>query len=158
MGTPNLLGVLALAVGLRWLARNNFPRLVAYEAELTKYAYDQLKSIPGLTLYGPPPERYPRVGVISFNLEGIPHGLVAAYLSFEAGIGVRHGCFCARPYVHHLLGLSEAEIISAENLAKAGKKCLLPGMVRISFGFYNTKTEIDLLVDALKPSGPRRSK
>ena len=57
-------------------------------AELTKYAYDQLKSIPGLTLYGPPPERYPRVGVISFNLEGIPHGLVAAYLSFEAGIGV----------------------------------------------------------------------
>jgi len=150
VGTPNLLGVLALAVGLRWLARNNFPRLVAYEAELTKYAYDQLKSIPGLTLYGPPPERYPRVGVISFNLEGIPHGLVAAYLSFEAGIGVRHGCFCARPYVHHLLGLSEAEIISAENLAKAGKKCLLPGMVRISFGFYNTQTEIDLLVDALK--------
>ncbi|NLM38088.1 MAG: aminotransferase class V-fold PLP-dependent enzyme [Firmicutes bacterium] len=150
VGTPNLIGALALAVSLRWLARNNFPRLVAYEAELTRYAYNQLKTVPGLTLYGPPPERYPRVGVISFNLEGIPHGLVAAYLSFEAGIGVRHGCFCARPYVHHLLGLTEAEIVSVENLAKAGKKCLLPGMVRVSLGFYNTKTEIDRLVDALK--------
>lgn len=150
VGTPNLLGALALAASLRWLSRNDFPQLVAYEAELTKYAYHQLKTVPGLTLYGPPPERYPRVGVISFNLEGIPHGLVAAYLSFEAGIGVRHGCFCARPYVHHLLGLSAAEIISAENLAKTGKKCLLPGMVRISFGFYNTKAEVDQLVDALK--------
>lgn len=149
VGTPNLIGVLALAAGLRWLAQHDFPRLVAYEGELTKYAYERLKTVPGLTLYGPSPTEYPRVGVISFNLEGLPHGLVAAYLSFEAGIGVRHGCFCARPYVHHLLGLSAAEIFSAEKLAKAGRKCLLPGMVRVSFGFYNTKTEIDYLVDAL---------
>lgn len=150
VGTPNLIGALALAIAMRWLAKNNFPQLAAYEEELTKYAFKQLKTIPGLILYGPSPQHYPRIGVISFNLEGIPHGLVAAYLSFEAGIGVRHGCFCARPYVHHLLGLSKAEILSYENLAKAGRKCLLPGMVRISLGFYNTKAEIDLLVAALK--------
>ena len=150
VGTPNLIGAVALAAALRWLAKNNLPRLTAYEAELTEYAFDRLKTIPGLILYGPPPQHYPRIGVIAFNLEGFPHGLVAAYLAFEAGIGVRHGCFCARPYVHHLLGLTKAEIVSYENLAKAGKKCLLPGMVRISFGFYNTKSEFDLLVDALR--------
>ncbi|HEY8391636.1 MAG TPA: aminotransferase class V-fold PLP-dependent enzyme [Capillibacterium sp.] len=149
-GTPNLIGAVALAAALRWLARNNFARLTAYEAALTGYAYERLQTVPGLILYGPPPKRYPRIGVISFNLEGIPHGLVAAFLAFEAGIGVRHGCFCARPYVQHLLGLSKNEILAYENLAKAGRKCLLPGMVRVSFGFYNTKAEIDLLVDALK--------
>ncbi|HHT48169.1 MAG TPA: aminotransferase class V-fold PLP-dependent enzyme [Firmicutes bacterium] len=150
VGTPNLIGALALATALRWLAKNGFERIAAYERKLTKYAYDGLKTVPGLILYGPPPERYPRIGVISFNLEGIPHGLVAAYLAFEAGIGVRHGCFCARPYVHHLLGLTKDQILSYENLAKAGRKCLLPGMVRVSFGFYNTEAEIDLLVAALK--------
>lgn len=150
VGTPNLIGAVALAAALRWLARNDFKRITAYEAALTEYAYERLKTVPGLILYGPPPKRYPRIGVISFNLEGIPHGLVAAFLAFEAGIGVRHGCFCARPYVHHLLGLSKSAILSYENLAKAGRKCLLPGMVRVSFGFYNTKNEIDLLVDALK--------
>ncbi len=150
VGTPNLLGAVALAAALRWLAKNNFQRIAAYESALTAYAFERLETVPGLILYGPPPQRYPRIGVISFNLEGIPHGLVAAFLAFEAGIGVRHGCFCARPYVHHLLGLSKNEILSYEKLAKAGRKCLLPGMVRISFGFYNTKEEIDLLVEALK--------
>lgn len=149
-GTPNLIGVFAFAIALQWLTQNDFTRLVKHEEQLTGYAFARLQSIPGLVLYGPSPQRYPRIGVICFNLEGIPHGLVAAYLSFEAGIGVRHGCFCARPYVHYLLGLTKTEISFYENLAKSGKKCELPGMVRISFGFYNTREEIDLLVDALK--------
>ena len=149
-GTPNLIGAYAFAVALQWLAQNNLTRLAKHEDQLTRYAFTRLQTVPGLVLYGPSPQRYPRIGVISFNLEGIPHGLVAAYLSFEAGIGVRHGCFCARPYVHHLLGLTKAEISFYESLAKTGKKCELPGMVRISFGFYNTKEEIDLLIEALK--------
>ncbi len=150
VGTPNLIGVFALAIALQWLTENNFPRLSKYEEELTSYAFSRLQTIPGIILYGPSPQHYPRIGVISFNLLGIPHGLVAAYLSFEAGIGVRHGCFCARPYVHHLLGLTNKEIIFYENLVKSGKKCELPGMVRISFGFYNTREEIELLINALQ--------
>ena len=149
VGTPNLVGVFALATVLQWLNKNNFSQLVKYEELLTKYAFSRLQTIPGIILYGPSPELYPRVGVISFNLQEIPHGLVAAYLSFEAGIGVRYGCFCTRPYVHHLLGLTNPEISYYESLAKKGVKCNLPGMVRISFGFYNTPEEIDILVDSL---------
>lgn len=149
-GTPNLIGAYALAVALHWFAQHDLASLARHEDQLTRYAFSRLQTVPGLVLYGPSPDRYPRIGVISFNMEGIPHGLVAAYLSFEAGIGVRHGCFCARPYVHHLLRLTKAEISFYENLARAGKKCELPGMVRISFGFYNTREEIDLLIDALK--------
>ncbi len=150
VGTPNLVGAFTLATALQWLKNNSFSQLVKYEELLTKYAFSRLQTIPGIILYGPSPELYPRVGVISFNLKEIPHGLVAAYLSFEAGIGVRHGCFCARPYVHHLLGLTNEEIIYYESLAKKGVKCNLPGMVRISFGFYNTPEEIDILVDSLQ--------
>jgi len=148
-GTPNLIGAFALARALKWLKDHDFPALAAYEEELTNYAYQRLAAVPGIRLYGPPPAVAPRVGVIAFNLEGIPHGLVAAALAYEAGIGVRHGCFCARPYVHHLLGLSPAEIAAHEERIAAGKKQDLPGMVRISFGFYNTREEVDRLIAAL---------
>ena len=139
----------ALARALKWLQDHDFPALAAYEESLTHYAYQRLATVPGIRLYGPPPARTPRVGVIAFNLEGIPHGLVAAALAYEAGIGVRHGCFCARPYVHHLLRLSPETIAAYEERIAAGKKQDLPGMVRVSFGFYNTREEVDRLIAAL---------
>lgn len=148
-GTPNLIGAFAVARALKWLDDHDFPALAAYEEELTKYAYQRLATVPGIRLYGPPPTLTPRVGVIAFNLEGIPHGLVAAALAYEAGVGVRHGCFCARPYVHHLLRLSPGAVAAYEERIAAGKKEDLPGMVRVSFGFYNTREEVDRLVAAL---------
>lgn len=151
-GTPNLTGAYALAQALRWLEKHDFPLLCAYEEELTAYAYSQLQKIPGLILYGPPPTKHPRVGVITFNIDGLPHGLTAAALAYEGGIGVRHGCFCARPYVHHLLGLSREEIRYYEALARKGpeQKNKLPGLVRVSFAFYNTYEEINYLVETIK--------
>lgn len=148
-GTPNLVGAFTLARALKWLQEHDFPALAAYEESLTKYAYQRLATVPGIRLYGPPPAHTPRVGVITFNLEGIPHGLVAAALAYEAAIGVRHGCFCARPYVHHLLRLSPEAIAAYEERIAAGKKQDLPGMVRVSFGFYNTREEVDRLIAAL---------
>lgn len=151
-GTPNLIGAYTLAQALRWLEKQNFPMLCAYEEELTVYAYRRLQKIPGLILYGPPPTKHPRVGVITFNISGLPHGLTASALAYEGGIGVRHGCFCARPYVHHLLGLNQEEIRHYESLAGKGpeQKNNLPGLVRISFGFYNTRQEVDCLVESVK--------
>lgn len=148
-GTPNLIGAFALAKALKWLQEHDFPALAAYEENLTTYAYNRLATVPGILLYGPSPIITPRVGVITFNLEGLPHGLVAAALAFEAAIGVRHGCFCARPYVHHLLRLSPKKIAAYEERIASGDKKNLPGMVRISFGFYNTREEVDRLVEAL---------
>lgn len=149
-GTPNLLGAYALAIALKWLREHDFSELASYEEKLTSYAYQRLAKIPGITIYGPSPAHHRRVGVISFNLEEIPHALLAAALAHEAGIGVRHGCFCARPYVHHLLNLAPERIRQYEKGIQKGSNSALPGMVRISFAFYNTVKEIDRLLEALE--------
>lgn len=144
-GSPNVLGAVALAAAARTLMGIGLDALDAHERTLTAYALDRLASVPGLRLYGEtdPLRVADRVGVIPFNLDGIPHGLVAAVLGYEAGIGVRHGCFCAQAYVAHLLGVPDAV---RRNPPLSGEK---PGMVRVSFGAYNTPAEVDTLVEAL---------
>lgn len=149
-GSPNVLGALALAAALKWLKEQGMDNLYQQEHKLTAYTYRQLQEIPGCTVYGPPPEKVPRVGVLTFNLDGLPHGLVAAALSHEAGIGVRHGCFCARPYVHHLLGLTAEDHRRLAADVQHRRFDRLPGMVRASFGFYNTYEEVDYFIAALK--------
>ena len=67
-----------------------------------------------------------------------------------AGIGVRSGCFCAHPYILHLLGLSVDEAAKVRQNMLEGDKSEMPGLIRASFGLYNTRQEIDVLVDALQ--------
>ena len=100
------------------------------------------------TLTRPTPSN--RLGVIPFNLQGLSHYLVAAVLSHEYGIGVRNGCFCAHPYVLHLMDIPEPVAWSWRKQVVAGMRAHLPGLVRISFGCYNTKEEVDWLVQALR--------
>jgi len=75
--------------------------------------------------------------------------LVAAILGHEFGIGVRNGCFCAHPYLMYLLGLSPAEAAAVRASMSAGDRSAMPGLVRISFGLYNTTDEVDFLIEAL---------
>jgi selenocysteine lyase/cysteine desulfurase len=121
------------------------------EETLTAYALQQLQTVPGLVLYGESDwlRSDERVGVIPFNLTGIPHGLVAAILGYEGGIGVRNGCFCAHPYVVHLLKLSNSEQQAWRTEILRGDKSAMPGMVRISFGCHNTHAHVDKLVGML---------
>lgn len=147
-GSPNVVGAVALAAAARVLMEAGLDVLSRHEQALTAYALTRLRSVRGLRLYGEtdPSRVADRVGVIPFNLEGVPHGLVAAVLGYEEGIGVRHGCFCAQAYVAHLLGIPE----SLRRQAALTEK---PGMVRVSFGAYNTPDEVDALVDALQRIG-----
>jgi selenocysteine lyase/cysteine desulfurase len=146
-GTPNIPGVIAMASALEFLLEVGLPAIRAHEVALLRHAIDRLRTIDGLTLYGDlDPDR--RLGVVSFNLEGIPHGVLSAVLNQEAGIATRNGRFCAHPYVHRLLGVERpAELVA--RLA-AGEKVELPGAVRASFGIYNTEEEVDVLVETLK--------
>ena len=91
----------------------------------------------------------PPPGVASFVIEGLHHGLVAAALSHEWGIAVRHGCFCANPYVFHLLHMSKDSVDAVENEVTAGQRKALPGAVRASLAPYNTQAEVDRFVDAV---------
>ena len=78
-----------------------------------------------------------------------PTYLLAAVLATEYGIGVRNGCFCAHPYLVRLLGLTDDDVQRVRAGLKQGDRRALPGMVRVSFGTYNTFEEVDRLVAAL---------
>ena len=75
--------------------------------------------------------------------------LVAAILGHEFGIGVRNGCFCAHPYILHLLDVPPNEAEMVADRIRANDRRNMPGLVRISFGLYNTMEEVDVLVEAL---------
>jgi selenocysteine lyase/cysteine desulfurase len=82
-------------------------------------------------------------------IDHIPHFLVAAILGYEYGIGVRSGCFCAHQYILHLLGLSKEEAEVVRHRIMAGDKSNMPGLIRASFGLYNTIEDVDNLLNAL---------
>jgi selenocysteine lyase/cysteine desulfurase len=136
-----------MAAAARVLMDAGMDALQRYEAALLGYALERLQSVPGLRIYGDadPSHVDDRVGVIPFNLDGVHHALVAAILGCEGGIGVRNGCFCAQPYVAHLLGRSDLERGDAPGSDRSHK----PGMVRVSLARYNTVEDLDALVEML---------
>jgi cysteine desulfurase/selenocysteine lyase len=150
-GSPNTVGAVAMAAAIRQLTSIGMNKVARHEAELTAYTLRKLKSIPGIHLYGDTdPERTSdRLGVIPFNIEGVSHFKAAAILGFEFGIGVRNGCFCAHPYLLSLMGLNHEQAQDVRRRIMAGDRSDMPGLVRVSFGLYNTMEEVDILVEAL---------
>ncbi|MWV25133.1 aminotransferase class V-fold PLP-dependent enzyme [Methylobacterium sp. 2A] len=151
-GTPNVVGAVALAAAMQALGGIGMGAIARHEAELTAYALERLTAIEGLRIYGDtdPLRASQRLGVIAFNLEPHSHALVAAVLGTEFGIGVRNGCFCAHPYLIRLLGLTYDDVQKVRSSITTGDRSAVPGLVRVSFGYYNTISEVDKLVEALK--------
>lgn len=151
-GSPNVVGAVAMAMVAQALMGYGMESVERHETALTAYALDRLRSLPEITIYGEaePRRTQNRVGVISFNLGSAHHALVAAILGYEGGIGVRSGCFCAQPYVAGLLRDAETEAALWGRELMAGDKSGKPGMVRISFGAYNSFEDVDALVEMLR--------
>jgi selenocysteine lyase/cysteine desulfurase len=151
-GSPNVIGAIALAAATRILTEIGLDRIAAHEIELTRYATRRLSLLPGLRIHGPAEGSGPtaKVGVIPFTIAGIDHGLIAAVLGYEHAVGVRSGCFCAHPYIGHLLRLDGTESRAWVDRARQGDKRGAPGMVRISFGCYNDSGDVDIAVAALE--------
>jgi selenocysteine lyase/cysteine desulfurase len=158
-GSPNVVGAVALGAACRILGEVGMQRIAARERVLSARLAVGLASVPGLQpleLWGDPP--VDRVGLAAFNLEGYRHPLLAAILSAEHAIGVRHGCFCAHPLLAHLLGVPSRELDRLGAELRAGRRPELPGAVRASFGLGTTAQDVDRLVDALAEiasTGPR---
>jgi selenocysteine lyase/cysteine desulfurase len=158
-GSPNVVGAVALATAATALREVGFERIAAHERELCAYVSRRLEELPTvrpLRLWHG--DTCDRLGVCTFTIAGMEHALVAAVLSAEHGIGVRHGCFCAHPYITHLLGIDEAERDRIGNRLRRGEHHAIPGAVRASFGLATAVEHIDRLVDALAAvirSGPR---
>jgi selenocysteine lyase/cysteine desulfurase len=97
-----------------------------------------------------PTQAAERLGVIPFDLESISHFKIAAVLGHEFGIGVRSGCFCAHPYILHLLKVEPNEARQVREDMLSGDKSDMPGLIRASFGLYNNMDDVDALADALQ--------
>ncbi len=124
-GTPNIADGIAFGVAIDYLNNIGYDNIAAYEAELLEYATAQLQTIDGLKIWGTAKDK---VSVISFNIGDI-HPYDVGTIADKMGIAVRTGHHCAQPIMAF---------------------CRIPGTVRASFSFYNTKQEVDILVEALK--------
>jgi selenocysteine lyase/cysteine desulfurase len=151
-GSPNVVGAVALAAAIKQLQSMGMAAVAEHEAELTAHALQRLGALPEVALLGDPdPARArERLGVIPFNIRGVPHFLTAAILGYEFGIGVRNGCFCAHPYILHLLGLTPEQTARVRDEMLAHDRSEMPGLVRASFGLYNTVEEVDAFAAALE--------
>lgn len=151
-GSPNTVGAVALAAAIRQLEAVGMEQVAEHEAELTRYALGRMQKIQRLRIYGDadPARAASRLGVIPLLMEGVPHFLLSAILSYEFGIGVRNGCFCAHPYLLELLEVRGEDAHRVRQSILQGDRRTVPGLVRVSFGLYNSTAEIDSLVEALE--------
>jgi len=124
-GTPNIAGGIAFGAALDYMNSIGYEAIASYEAELLDYATAVLKELPGLKIYGEAPEK---TAVISFNVKGIHPYDIGSILD-QMGIAVRTGHHCAQPIMDYFQ---------------------IPGTIRASFSFYNTKEEVDRLIEGLR--------
>ncbi len=124
-GTPNICGGIAFGAAIDYMNTIGFDNIATYEHELLEYGTKKLLEIEGLKIYGTSKNK---TSVISFNLDGI-HPYDVGTLLDKMGVAVRTGHHCTQPIMHFYK---------------------IPGTVRASFAFYNTKEEIDALVTAVK--------
>lgn len=124
-GTPHIEGGIVLGKAIDYLNQIGFENIAAYEQELLEYGTTELSKIEGLKIYGTAKEK---ASVISFNLSGI-HPYDVGVILDKLGIAVRTGHHCTQP-IMDFFGI--------------------PGTIRASFAFYNTKEEIDRLVAGVK--------
>ncbi len=158
-GSPNVIGVVALTAAADELRSDGWSSVRSHEDHLVRALDSELRSVPGLRRLGP--VTGDRLPVAAFNLEGVPHGLLAARLANEYAIGTRSGCFCAHPYMGRLLGLTDAEVAQFHTDVRAGNRHRLPGAVRVSANRQTYLTDIPLLGQALReiaatPEGAER--
>lgn len=144
-GTPNVMGVVAIVASIKILQEIGMDNIQTYESQLMEYTIEGLKRIPDIELLSDTEDINNSVSIIPFNMKEITHEMLANILSYEAGIAVRNGCFCAQPYLHKLLKIPNEEI----ERRIADRTLPHPGVVRISFGLYNNYQEIDILLRIL---------
>lgn len=147
-GSPNVIGAVALHAAIDALGEVGWPAIAGHDDELAKQLRTGLAGIDGVRLLGPDPKEV-TLPLAAFTIDGVPHALVAARLSAEYGIGVRHGCFCAHPYLMRLLGLSSAEIARYRDAVLAGDRSQIPGAVRASAGINTTPSDIGRFLAAV---------
>lgn len=147
-GSPNVVGAVALHSAIDELHQIGWAAITNHDQALARRLRAGLAAIDGVVLLGPDLS-VDTLPLAAFRINGVSHALVAARLSAEHAIGVRHGCFCAHPYLMRLLGLSPTEIAAYRQASRAGDRRRLPGAVRASAGINTTAADIDRFLAAV---------
>lgn len=148
-GSPNVIGAVALHAAIDAIEEIGFLAIRDHDVEIAARLRQGLADVPGLRLLGPRLD-VETLPVASFVIDGLPHALIAARLSAEFGIGVRHGCFCAHPYLVRLLGIRGAALDSFRTMARGHARAELPGAVRASGGLTTTVADVERLLEAVR--------
>jgi selenocysteine lyase/cysteine desulfurase len=148
-GSPNVIGAVALHAAIDELGRIGWDAVIDHDTHLQRLLHAGLSAIPGVVVLGPGTVAGAILPLVTFTVTGVPHALVAARLSAEHGIGVRHGCFCAHPYLVRLLGLGPDEIARHWHNVRHGDHRDMPGAIRASAGLSTSIDDIDRLVGAV---------
>jgi selenocysteine lyase/cysteine desulfurase len=146
-GSPNVIGAIALHASIDEFARLGWESIVAHDRAMSALLREGLRRIDGLRILGDAGDD--ALPVVSFTVDGIHHALVAARLSAEFGIGVRHGCFCAHPYLLRLLAVTPEARDRYRDAVRAGDRHFMPGAVRASAGLSTTADDVSRLLDAV---------
>jgi selenocysteine lyase/cysteine desulfurase len=147
-GSPNVVGAVALHAAIDALHAAGWSAIADHDDRLASHLRRGLAGLDGVRLLGPE-TTVPTLPLATFTVDGVSHALVAARLSAEYGIGVRHGCFCAHPYLTRLLGLSSAEVDAYRDAVLRGDRTRMPGAVRASAGLSTTLADLDRLLTAV---------
>ncbi len=148
-GSPNVIGAVALDAAMAELQTIGWEAITGHDRALATHLRAGLAAIEGVRLLGPGLD-IDTLPLATFTLDGIHHALVAARLSAEYGIGVRHGCFCAHPYLLRLLGLSMDEVAAYKRDVLRGDRRGIPGAVRASAGLSTSTADIARLLESVK--------
>ncbi len=145
-GSPNYPGVVGLGKAIDILQEIGFDAIEQHEQKLIRKLMDGLLEYDTAVIYGDHEDIPDRVGVVSFNFTDANSHLLAGYLSTLGGVATRRGAFCAHPYAWRLLG------VDPDGAVEAYASCSdidTPGMIRVSFGIYNTEEEVDRFLEIL---------
>jgi selenocysteine lyase/cysteine desulfurase len=147
-GTPNVIGAVALHAAIDEFHQMGWPAIITHDRDVARRLRSGLTAIDKVRLLGPDAST-DTLPLAAFTVEGVPHALVAARLSAEHGIGVRHGCFCAHPYLIRLLGLGQDKVDAYRAAVRSGDRREMPGAVRASAGINTTPADIDRFLTAV---------
>ena len=140
-GSPNYPGIVGLGKAIDILQQIGFDAIQEHEQKLIRRLMDGLLKMDHAVVYGDTENISDRVGVVTFNFNNANSMTLATILSEEGGIATRRGAFCAHPYVWRLMGFKDDDDALQSFVGCVDGKT--PGMIRISFGIYNTEEEVD---------------
>ena len=145
-GSPNYPGIVGLGSSIGILEGIGFDSIRDHDQALLKKLSDELKRFRDITVYGDTDDIGDRVGVMTFGFPDINSWVLAEYLAEMGGIATRRGAFCAHTYVWRLMDIPEDDLRGFVKCDDANT----PGMIRISFGIYNTEEEVDAFLNILQ--------